>query len=178
MELQGHNFQLIDKDIKEQYYDPTLAMLRAEVVGRESEPNMALLGNNTVNTFRIFEDEKYNTFFAEMHVLNKLGNCYGFIEKSDAVKSKFVDNSLKEWESSESELGEIIAMIFKEDYKGVIRAKQELGVDKSLELLSACMVTSLLWSGVCDTSFNTELVCGLYYETDEFLEQIKELKLT
>lgn len=177
MELQGHDFQLINKDIKEQYYDPTLAFLRAGVIGRECEQHMALLGNVTVNSLKFLEDEKYNTSFREMFIMNHLGNCYGFIEKSDDLKSLFVDKSLNEWDKSEKELGEIIGMIIREDYKGVIRVKEDLGLKKSLELLSACMVTSLLWSGVCDSSFNTDLVVGLYYHTDEFLEQIKEFKL-
>ena len=39
------------------------------------------------------------------------------------------------------------------------------------------MATGLLWSSVYDDKLNTDLICGLYYETGEFLELIKDLKL-
>ena len=177
MEIQGYEFPLLDSEETRQYYDTSYQMLTAGVIGRKSKQNMALLGNETVSVFSYFEDEKYNTFYSQMMLLNHLGTCWGFVEKSDEVKSKFVDKSLNEWDISEDELGEIIAIIIKKDNPQVIRVKEELTLDESLKLLSACMATGLLWSSVCDNKLNTDLICGLYYETGEFLELIKDLKL-
>ena len=178
MEVMGYDFKLLDSENTKDYYDFTYMWLTAGVIGRESEQNMALIGQPAVQLFSQFEDEKYDTSFSTMHIVNHLGGCIGFIERSDAVKKAFKNLSEDEWyHQHDSDDGEVIGLFVKDGSLACIRVKPGESLDDCLKLLSACIATSIVWSHVYDDELNVDLVNWLYYMTDEALEDIKDLNL-
>lgn len=174
MELLGYNFPSIEGEIKNYYYDTIYAHLTAGVVGRESEQNMLLIGELTVDAFKYFEEEKYNTFFSEMIIPQSINsNCIGFVEKSKEVTETLEKIGFEDIEGKYTKNGEIIGIIISsKDEISSIRAKKELGLDDSLKLLTASIVTAFVLHEGYRTKFEPSVVAGLYYHTEESLKEL------
>jgi hypothetical protein len=173
MKILNHDFKSIDENTKE-YYDLILATLRAGVIGRNSEQNMLLIGERTVDACRYFEDEKYHTFFSTLNfVHSKNPQCVGIIEKSEEVKSALLKSGFKDIEGEYNDNNEIIGLIiFSEEKAGTIRAKKELSLDDSLKLLTASFVTAFVLHEIHQTVFSPEVVVALYYYTESALKEV------
>lgn len=173
MKVLDYEFPSIDKNTQH-YYESILASLQAGVVGRDSEQNMLLIGENTVNACKHFEDEKYKTFFGTMMFIQSVNpNCVGFLEKSDAVIEALIKSGCEDIEGKNTENNEIIGLIIWSDEKaGTIRAKKELSLDDSLKLLTASFVTAFVLHEIHKTAFAPEVVVGLYYETEKTLKEL------
>ena len=175
MKLRDYDFKLINRKWKDYYYDTIYETLTSTVAGRKSEPNILLIGNNTVESLKFFSDESLMTFFGEIFIGNQLGNCIGFIEKSSNFKSYFIDKNLNDWDSSERTKGEIIGLSFSDDKNFFIRKKEELSLNESLKLLSASITTSIIFSSYLLDELSKELSIGLYYDTEKYLNLIDEV---
>jgi len=174
MELLGYNFPSIDGAVKEQYYDMIYATLTAGVIGRESAQNMLLIGELTVDAFEYFEEEKYNTFFSKMIIPQSINQqCVGIVEKSNEVTTTLEKVGFEDIEGEYTENDEIIGIIISsKDEIASIRAKNELGLNDSLKLLTASFVTAFVLHEINKTKFEPKVVAGLYYHTEEVLKEL------